>query len=321
MTTTNISKRIQKDRPDRGLAPINYLEMGEEEEDFRDDEEEWDQHQNQQQQQSHRKRTAKPATALTPSRALTVAASRATPPASRHRRVPDEEWRRGEEELEEEGDWRASGWDDEEAREPESKRDRKRREVTERLSKMEQEFLENREIIYRDNIQAFQNEMRELEDGTHPEFLERLADLQASQNAMVQKAKLFRDYQVACARKQYETETTRAEEEYTMERQGLRERMLAAIEERRRKLKEDKDNIDISNDMSIETHASLHQKRNLRKRGLETNEPKTSKRRPFQGPNNSHTLKDDERIDDVAMIRKGAGAMRRVAVKSDKMRA
>ncbi|RUS21242.1 hypothetical protein BC937DRAFT_93233 [Endogone sp. FLAS-F59071] len=124
--------------------------------------------------------------------------------------------------------------------------------------------------IYSDKLKAFQSELRAIQDGTQPEFLERLADLEETREMMIDQKQLFRNFQIECAEKQFELETTQAEEEYMVsqwafkairrrpkfglhsyeiiaEKQGLREKMLAGVEERRRKLKEDKDNLDISN--------------------------------------------------------------------------
>ncbi|RUP52403.1 Sds3-like-domain-containing protein, partial [Jimgerdemannia flammicorona] len=152
----------------------------------------------------------------------------------------------GEGDDDEEGE----GWSDETGQEVvESKKDKRRREFTERMQRLNQEFMENKERIYTDKLKAFQSELRAIQDGTQPEFLERLADLEDTRDTMIDQKRLFRNFQLECAGNQYELETKQAEEEYMAEKQGLREKMLAGVEERRKKLKEDKDNLDISNGM------------------------------------------------------------------------
>ncbi|RUS27220.1 Sds3-like protein [Jimgerdemannia flammicorona] len=164
--------------------------------------------------------------------------------------------------------------------------------------------MENKERIYTDKLKAFQSELRAIQDGTQPEFLERLADLEDTRDTMIDQKRLFRNFQLECAGNQYELETKQAEEEYMAEKQGLREKMLAGVEERRKKLKEDKDNLDISNDVVIESQTRMH-KRNLRKRGMEQNETKASKKRQLQAPPFTFGLKEEDLMNDLLVMRKG----------------
>ena len=83
--------------------------------------------------------------------------------------------------------------------------------------------------------------------GSHEEFEERLFDLEEAKRQAVLSAALFRDYQLEMARKSAQTELQAAEDEYMAEKQGLREKLLASIEERRRQLKDERENLDITN--------------------------------------------------------------------------
>ena len=130
--------------------------------------------------------------------------------------------------------------------------------------------------------------------GSHPEFVNRLHDLERERDESIEKANMWRDYQLQCAEAMYKTETEQAEQEYMVgfvwlgwggmvevsptitshpitlyditshriashppthplppplqsEKMGLREKMLAQIEERRKKLREDRDTLAIDN--------------------------------------------------------------------------
>jgi hypothetical protein len=51
------------------------------------------------------------------------------------------------------------------------------------------------------------------------------------------------------------------------------------LEEKRRKLKEEKDNCDLSFDVVMETTSRLHNKRNLRKRGHDNADNKSNRKK------------------------------------------
>ncbi|KAG2234832.1 hypothetical protein INT48_006749 [Thamnidium elegans] len=95
---------------------------------------------------------------------------------------------------------------------------------------------------------------------------------------MISDGVLFREYQNQVTDKQFQLEIYQAEEEYTAETQEIREKLFTILEEKRRKLKEDKDNCDLAYDVVLESQSRLH-KRNLRRRGPENSDNKSNKRK------------------------------------------
>ncbi|OZJ02893.1 hypothetical protein BZG36_03808 [Bifiguratus adelaidae] len=185
----------------------------------------------------------------------------------------------------------------------ESKRERKHRDIADRMQRLDQEFMENRERLFIEKMHAIREEMRAVQEGTHPEFWERLMDIQQSQEDMIFSAQLFRDYQIERIETEYEQERAAAEDDYKAEKRGLRDKMIGDIEERRRRLKEEKDSHDLNIDVIADSNGRLN--RNLRKRGMESTETKTNKRKQVQGPAFVMTLKEEDIIMDLAAIRKG----------------
>ncbi|KAI7847043.1 hypothetical protein BDC45DRAFT_36351 [Circinella umbellata] len=77
----------------------------------------------------------------------------------------------------------------------------------------------------------------------------------------------------------------------------MREKLFATLEEKRRKLKEEKDNCELAYDIVIESQAKS--RRQLRKRGLEQSENKSSKRKQLSGPALVFKLREDDLQSDL----------------------
>lgn len=107
-----------------------------------------------------------------------------------------------------------------------------------------------------------------LSSGTSPEYEERLQELIEEREATIHKANLLREYQLEMSEKIFEEEVAQAEEDYEVcvertpwplinnpinlchtlvqrERQELIDKLLADIEERRKKLQEERNNSDL----------------------------------------------------------------------------
>ncbi|KAF9196543.1 Breast cancer metastasis-suppressor 1 [Haplosporangium sp. Z 11] len=187
----------------------------------------------------------------------------------------------------------------------ENAKERRKREFQERLLKLELEFEENKQIIFAYQMARYKEEMDAILNGIHPDFHDQLEDLAQARDTAIANARLYRDYQFGCAQHAYELETELAEEEYMAEREGLREKMLAAIDNKRRALRDDKENLDITNDYALEPTSRAHHKRNLRKRGPEAEVgAKNSKRKTNLPPSAKWLAADTDALEDLSLIRK-----------------
>lgn len=154
-------------------------------------------------------------------------------------------------------------------------------------------------------MEVLKREIRELEAGSHPEFKERLKELEKEKQQLTEKANRWKEYQLQCAEAAYKEEREQAEQEYRTEKEGLKERLLAQIEERKRKLQEDKEALTIDNDLPTDTSSRL-QPRKLRKRNpIEAAaEMRAAKRKQPQGASLNERLKDTEIMDDLMQLSK-----------------
>ncbi|CAG8514452.1 8645_t:CDS:2 [Paraglomus occultum] len=176
--------------------------------------------------------------------------------------------------------------------------------INERLYKMNMQLENDKDILYQQYLAQFDKELKEIQDGTNSDFQESLQELIEIRDNTVTKAELYREYLLECVKRMYEAEASQAEEDYSTEKQGLKEKMLAEVEERRRKLKEDKDSYDLLHDVTVETAPRQHSQRKLRgTKAKDEVEPKT-KRSKVAGPSVTARLTDREIEDDLLEMTK-----------------
>ncbi|SAL99693.1 hypothetical protein [Absidia glauca] len=146
----------------------------------------------------------------------------------------------------------------------ENRRVKRRKELNQRIDGLTNDFNQNRES------QAHNN--------THQHYKDGLLLLESIRQKTLDHGQLFRDYQTQVTDRQFTLEIRHAEEEYLAERNEVREKLFAVLEEKRRKLKEDKDNCDLAYDVVLESQTRMN-KRSLRKRGMENGDGKVNKRK------------------------------------------
>lgn len=99
---------------------------------------------------------------------------------------------------------------------PESKRDRKRRDISDRLTALNAEFLLSREQNFRSTLQKLQAELSSLHEGGNQEFLDRVELLEDARDKELIQIEAGRGYALLRAEREYQEEMRRAEEEYVV---------------------------------------------------------------------------------------------------------
>ncbi|KAK4511932.1 uncharacterized protein ATC70_003931 [Mucor velutinosus] len=188
-----------------------------------------------------------------------------------------------------------------------NKKIKRRKEMTGIMEDLNKDFLKKREKLHVEKLQAINQELKSAHQDTHPSYLDGLKDLEAMRRKTINDGVLFRKYQNEVTDNQFQLEIYQAEEEYTAEIQDIREKLFASLDEKRRKLKEEKDNCDLAYDVILESQSRLH-KRNLRKREKEHPENKSSKKKQLTGPALVFKLKDDDILSDIQAMRNGLSA-------------
>ncbi|KAG2213645.1 hypothetical protein INT46_000820 [Mucor plumbeus] len=185
-----------------------------------------------------------------------------------------------------------------------NKKIKRRKEMTGIMEDLNKDFIKKREKLYIEKLNAVNQELKEANQDKHSTYIDGLKDLEMIRKKTIDDGVLFRKYQNEVTDNQFQLEIYQAEEEYTAEIQDIREKLFAGLDEKRRKLKEEKDNCDLAYDVILESQARLH-KRNLRKREKEHPENKSSKKKQLTGPALVFKLKDDDILSDIQAMRNG----------------
>lgn len=146
-----------------------------------------------------------------------------------------------------------------------SKRDRKRREVLDRIDRTHWEGVESREALYHEAFNALASTYNTLL--SRPllvrEYALALANGTLDRNAALREEALFHAYLDERSQSTYHTESTRVEDEARAAKRNVRDRLLGVIEERKRRLREEKEGGEVSADL-LEPSQRQHSTRQLR---------------------------------------------------------
>ncbi|KAK9241284.1 Sds3-like protein [Lipomyces kononenkoae] len=140
-----------------------------------------------------------------------------------------------------------------------SKRDKRRHNLTDRYTYLTNTFASQKDTIYRDTLSDLQNKLAALHSGTDSDYLDRVTDLEEERDAELVTLYLNEAFLIARADREHELDAAAAEEEYAAKAKSVREQLLARLESQRRKLREDKELLDIANDHSLLLSVSGYQ--------------------------------------------------------------
>ncbi|KAI8643200.1 hypothetical protein BD408DRAFT_160337 [Parasitella parasitica] len=136
--------------------------------------------------------------------------------------------------------------------------------MTERIEGINREFIENREILYDERLKQLQDELAAMEKGKHEMYIEHVTDLEEKRRQAIHDARLMMIYQISSVDQEFDLKSKIVQEESMAERRELQNAMFTVIEEKRKKLKEDKDG---EGELGLSTHHTRNKQRLLRKRG------------------------------------------------------
>lgn len=149
---------------------------------------------------------------------------------------------------------------------PASKRDRKRKEVLERLDRVHWDVLEHREPIYQDAFMGLTSTYHALmmRPSYVREYAMELADQTVWRERSLREASLYFAFMSDRSQHTYDTESTKAEDEARISKRNIRDKMLGVIEERKKRLKEERDSGEFAGDPIVESTQRPHSTRQLR---------------------------------------------------------
>jgi len=183
----------------------------------------------------------------------------------------------------------------------------RRREALEHMARIEKEFAELKDRLYQEKMFGLNKEIELVTSGTHHDFVDHMNNLEKKQAEKLRVAKLWRDYQLECIENIYKAEREHAENDHLNEQQSLREQMLSTLQEKVKRLEEEKNSMEITTVRSDANHDAVSRggpnTRKQRRKHLEQDN-KNPKKRILAGPQMITALKEHEVMEDLLNIRK-----------------
>jgi len=170
------------------------------------------------------------------------------------------------------------------------------------MEKIEKEFADLKEKFFKDKISQLKREIDSINHDTHPTFREKCRELEDIKSDKIWNAEQWKQYQLQNINNVFEAERRQAEEEYSAEKQQLKEKMINAIYDKQKKLTEEKMTMNLTDASDSRTNT-----RTLRKRGgVSTQQQQNNFKKKLNhintAPNINYTLRDFEILEDLSII-------------------
>ncbi|XP_067847583.1 breast cancer metastasis-suppressor 1-like protein-A isoform X2 [Heptranchias perlo] len=190
--------------------------------------------------------------------------------------------------------------------------ERRRTECLDEMSNLEKQFTDLKEQLYRERLSQVEAKLEEVIAGKAPEYLEPLAALQENMQIRTKVAGIYRELCLKTVKNQYECEVQAAFQHWESEKLLLYDTVQSELEERIRRLEEDRHSIDITSEL---WNDELQSRKNKRKDPFSPDK----KKKPVvvSGPYVVYMLQDLDILEDWTTIRKAMATIGPHRVKSD----
>ncbi|SAM05856.1 hypothetical protein [Absidia glauca] len=184
------------------------------------------------------------------------------------------------------------------------------------LTWMDHEFWEHSEEIYQEKLASLQQELKSLQNDTHVPFRDLVSDLEMKRGTMIADAECFLNYQLEWMEQLYEEDVAIIEEEYNASAKRRKksamatDAILAVIEDRKKQVREEKDDHLNEKDLIGEAYSRVTNKRTLRKRPPTEHSRTDSRKRharqvaAHQADTNTALGKEEEELEEELLLMK-----------------
>lgn len=191
----------------------------------------------------------------------------------------------------------------------ETENERRRNECLNDMADLERQFSDLKEQLYRERISQVAKKLEEVTSECAMEYTGPVNELKDMCEIRIEVAGILRDCRLENVENKYNADEQAAVQHYESEKLALMESMKHELEEKIRKLEEDKQNMDISADIWLESQ-SMNKKHRKSSDGSMLPE---KRRKPVTvtGPFIVYMLREMDILEDWAAIRKAKGALAR----------
>ncbi|KAJ8332147.1 hypothetical protein SKAU_G00428760 [Synaphobranchus kaupii] len=129
--------------------------------------------------------------------------------------------------------------------------ERRRMECLDEMTTLEKQFTDLKDQLYKERLSQVDVKLQEVMAGNAPEYLEPLANLQESMKIRTKVAGIYRELCLESVKNKYDCEVQAAFQHWESEKLLLFDTVQSELEEKIRRLEEDRHSIDITSDLDI----------------------------------------------------------------------
>jgi len=176
--------------------------------------------------------------------------------------------------------------------------EKKREEFIEDLTELESQFAILREQLYRERLTQIESKLEEVKSGRAMEYLQPLEELQENMRVQLEVGTILRKLRQDNIDIRYEAENVAANQNYISEKTLAHDVIKADLEEKIRRLEEDKHNVDFSTDLWAQSA------NRSKKRKFEGDPDRRRKPVTVAGPFIVYMLQEADILEDWTTIKK-----------------
>ncbi|XP_043118086.1 breast cancer metastasis-suppressor 1-like protein-A [Puntigrus tetrazona] len=190
--------------------------------------------------------------------------------------------------------------------------ERRRMECLDEMTNLEKQFTDLKDQLYKERLSQVDAKLQEVMSGKAPEYLEPLANLQENMQIRTKVAGIYRELCLESVKNKYDCETQAAFQHWESEKLLLFDTVQSELEEKIRRLEEDRHSIDITSEL---WNDELQSRKNKKKDPFSPDK----KKKPVvvSGPYIVYMLQDLDILEDWTAIRKAMATLGPHRVKTD----
>ncbi|XP_027729653.1 breast cancer metastasis-suppressor 1-like protein [Vombatus ursinus] len=188
--------------------------------------------------------------------------------------------------------------------------ERRRMECLDEMSDLEKQFTDLRDQLYKERLSQVDAKLREVIAGKAPEYLEPLATLQENTRIRTKVAGIYRELCLESATNKYECEIQASRQHRESEKLLLCDTIQSELEEKIRRLEEDRHSIDVTSEL-------WHDELQSRKKRKNPFSPDRKKPVVVSGPYIVYMLQDLDILEDWTTIRKAMATLGAHRIKAE----
>ncbi|XP_005158704.1 breast cancer metastasis-suppressor 1-like protein-A isoform X2 [Danio rerio] len=190
--------------------------------------------------------------------------------------------------------------------------ERRRMECIDEMTNLEKQFTDLKDQLYKERLNQVDAKLQEVMSGKAAEYLEPLATLQENMQIRTKVAGIYRELCLESVKNKYDCETQAAFQHWESEKLLLFDTVQTELEEKIRRLEEDRHSIDITSEL---WNDELQSRKNKKKDPFSPDK----KKKPVvvSGPYIVYMLQDLDILEDWTAIRKAMATLGPHRVKTD----